>query len=301
MSLNIGARQIDQALSELQADIALKFNMGSPIKNIGLSTGFADLDTLTSGLRRGYLTVIGARPSMGKSSFALQIALHNALDSNLAAVVFSMELPSTAVAARCVCQRSSIDIHRLRNGRLDADQRTSFSDAVELIRKAPLYIDDTPALTAKNIRRRAEQLLCVDGVKLSLIVIDGLQFIDPICTQNVSDKDYKKVMILLKSLARDLDVAVILLTQLKRNLEKRKDKRPRICDLPSSLLIQYADLLMFLYRDEYYVPDSAEPGVAEVLVSRNRHGPTGTVVLEFVGEFVCFKNRQVDDTQNNIQ
>ena len=278
-------RPLDAALSELMDEINLKRNQVDPSEPSGICTGFPDLDRLTNGLRAGSLIVIGARPAMGKTSLAFNVALNVALEQKLPVAIFSMEMSSMQLAERLVCQTGGICSHRVRSGRLDPDNLMTIDAALEKLRAAVICVDDTPALKAREICSRAWEIHGQHG-QLGLIVVDYLQ-----CMCSIdSAKESERVMSTFRDLARELDAPVVVLSQLNRKLEKRKDKRPRLSDFVFGRIVQSADLVMFLYRDEYYKPNTKDKGTAELIVARNRHGPVGTIRLRFDDKHLNFKS-----------
>lgn len=284
-----GARSISSLLGELLSEVnnkALGPNAGALI---GLSTGISDLDNLTSGLRRRSLVVIGGRPAMGKSSLALQIASHVAVVQNLPVIIFTQEMSAGEATARLVSQIAEVDLVRLQNGGLDAEDWRKCQIGIEQFSDSPLYIDETPALTVEMIRSRAHAFKERAG-KVELIVIDTLQCLAPLCFGKVSNKDYWGVLSALRELADALDVPVVVLSQLNRKLEKRQDHRPILSDLPFKNASLQADMLLFLYRDVIYNPSVDAQDLAELTVERNRYGISGAVNVRFVRKFCKFEN-----------
>jgi replicative DNA helicase len=257
----------------------------------GLPTGFQDLDDRTSGLQASDLIVIAGRPSMGKTSFVMNMAENVITQDNPAPVaLFSLEMPREQLTMRLLASRARIDAHKMRNGNLADDDWPRLTQAVGELAEAPLYIDDTPGLGPIEIRARCRRLKREHG--LGLVIVDYLQLM-----QTPGEAESRAVAISdisrsLKALARELDVPVIALSQLNRGLEQRSDKRPMMSDLRESGAIeQDADVIMFIYRDEVYHPDNPEvQGLAELIVAKQRNGPTGTVRLTFLGEYTRFEN-----------
>jgi replicative DNA helicase len=267
------------ALQEMLSDIGISDKHEHSGKGSWISTGFSDLDRIIHGLKPGSLAVVASRPSMGKSSFTLNIATHVAMDKKAPVLMFSMELSKQQVAARLVASIGNIEMSSFHEGRLDADFQMKITDTAARLDDIPLLIDDTPCLSANAICIKTNKVIEQYG-KLSLIVIDGLHMmLEPDAENEGTDQEYGVVMSSLRKLARETNTPIILLSPLQRKLENRKDKRPRLSDLPSSVVAQYADLLIFLYRDECYDLNSESQGMAEVIVRRNRHGATGTVYL----------------------
>jgi replicative DNA helicase len=257
----------------------------------GVRSGFYDLDRMTAGLQPGDLIVLAARPSMGKTAFALNIAENVAVQEGLPVVVFSMEMGASQLALRMVGSLGRIDQSHLRTGRLNDDEWGRLSEAVDRLKGASVFIDETPALNAAELRARARRQARQCG-KLGLIVIDYLQLMS-----GSSGSDENRATELgeisrgLKALAKELQCPVIALSQLNRSVESRNDKRPMMSDLRESGAIeQDADVIMFIYRDDYYNKDSKEPGVAEIIIAKQRNGPVGDVKLTFLKPLTRFDN-----------
>ena len=259
----------------------------------GVRTGFYDMDRLTAGLQPGDLIVLAARPSMGKTAFALNIAEHVAVHEGLPVVVFSMEMGASQLALRMVGSLGRIDQGHLRTGKLGDDEWGRLSEAVEKLGKVSLYIDESAALTSSELRARARRQARQCG-QLGLIVVDYLQLMSG--SGGASEENRATVIGEisrgLKSLAKELRCPVIALSQLNRSVESRTDKRPMMSDLRESGAIeQDADVIMFIYRDEYYTKDACkEPGLAEIIISKQRNGPTGMVKLTFLKPLTKFDN-----------
>jgi replicative DNA helicase len=256
----------------------------------GVSTGFNDLDEMTSGLQPADLVVIAGRPSMGKTSFAMNIAENVAIKSKLPVAVFSMEMPGEALTLRMISSLGRIDQHRVRTGRLEDSEWPRLTSAVSLLSEAPIFIDDMAALTPTEVRARARRLVREAG-GLGLIVIDYLQLMQAPSEGETRATEISIISRSLKALAKELHVPVIALSQLNRNLEQRPNKRPVMSDLRESGSIeQDADIVIFIYRDEVYNEDSPEKGVAEIIIGKQRNGPIGTVRLTFLGQYTKFEN-----------
>ncbi len=281
-----GFIQVKEVLSKVVDRIDTLFEQDSPIT--GLSTGFTDFDMQTSGLQPADLVIVAGRPSMGKTTFAMNLAENAAIKSKLPVAVFSMEMPADALAMRMLSSLGQIDQHRLRTGRLNDDDWPRLTSAIALLNEAPLFIDDTPALTVTELRARARRLKREHG--LSLIVIDYIQLMQGSGGENRAT-EISEISRSLKALGKELDVPVVALSQLNRSLEQRPNKRPIMSDLRESGAIeQDADLIVFIYRDEVYNEDSAEKGKAEIIVAKQRNGPIGTVALTFQGKYTRFEN-----------
>jgi replicative DNA helicase len=259
----------------------------------GVPTGFYDLDRMTSGLQAGDLIVLAARPSMGKTSLAINIAEHVALHEGLPVAVFSMEMGASQLAVRIVGSIGRIDQSHLRTGKLTDDEWPRLTEAIEKLRNISLHIDETPGLTTSELRANARRLARQCGGKLGLIVVDYLQLMS--VSSGMSDENRAtavgEISRGLKMLAKELGCPVIALSQLSRGVESRTDKRPMMSDLRESGAIeQDADVIMFIYRDDYYNKDSKEPGVSEIIISKQRNGPTGTIKLAFVKQLTKFES-----------
>jgi replicative DNA helicase len=258
----------------------------------GVRTGFYEFDKMTSGLQPGDMIVLAARPSMGKTSLAINIAEHVALNEGLPVAVFSMEMGASQLAVRIVGSIGRIDQGHLRTGKLSDEEWPRLTEAIEKLRNVSLHIDETPGLTTSELRANSRRLARQYG-RLGLIVVDYLQLMSVSSSMNDENRATAvgEISRGLKMLAKELKCPVIALSQLSRGVESRTDKRPMMSDLRESGAIeQDADLIMFIYRDDYYNKDSKEPGVAEVIISKHRNGPTGTVKLAFLKPLTKFEN-----------
>ncbi|SFF31729.1 replicative DNA helicase [Fontimonas thermophila] len=255
----------------------------------GLATGFADFDAKTTGLHPGDLVIVAGRPSMGKTSFALNIAEHVVLYEKKPAAVFSMEMPAEQLALRMVASFARIPMGKLRTGELEDRDWDRLISQGTLIREAPLYIDETGALSPLELRARARRIKARHG--LSLIIVDYIQLMQVPGTRENRTNEISEISRSLKALAKELEVPVIALSQLNRGVEQRDNKRPRMADLRESGGIeQDADLVVFIYRDEVYNKDSPDKGTAEIIIAKQRNGPLGTVKTAFLGEYTRFEN-----------
>jgi replicative DNA helicase len=255
----------------------------------GVSTGFKDLDDMTSGLQPGDLVIVAGRPSMGKTSLAMNIAESTAVGSKLPVAIFSMEMPGEQLAMRMMASLGRINAHKVRTGKLEDDDWPRLTHAIGLLAEAPMFIDDTPALTPLELRTRARRLKREHG--LGLIVIDYLQLMQAPESSENRATEISGITRSLKGLAKELNVPVIALSQLNRSLEQRPNKRPVMSDLRESGAIeQDADVIFFIYRDEVYNEDSQDKGTAEIIIGKQRNGPTGKVKLTFLGEYTRFEN-----------
>jgi replicative DNA helicase len=274
------AKAVDkiETLYELDGDIT------------GASTGFTDLDEKTSGLQPADLIIVAGRPSMGKTTIAMNMAENVALKSGMPVAVFSMEMPGEALAMRMMSSLGRIDQHKVRTGKLDDDDWPRLTSAINLLAETKLFIDDTPALTPTEVRSRARRLTREHG-QLGLIVLDYLQLMQSPSSGDNRVQQISDISRGLKALAKEMNVPVIALSQLNRNLEQRPNKRPVMSDLRESGAIeQDADLIIFVYRDEVYNEDSPDKGIAEVIIGKQRNGPLGTVRLTFLGQYTRFEN-----------
>ena len=259
----------------------------------GVPTGFFDLDRMTSGFQAGDMIVLAARPSMGKTALAINIAEHVALNEELPVAVFSMEMGASQLAVRIVGSIGRIDQGHLRTGKLTDDEWPRLTEAIEKLRNVSLHIDETAGLTVSELRANARRLARQCGGKLGLIVVDYLQLMSVSSSMSEENRATAvgEISRGLKMLAKELQCPVLALSQLSRGVESRTDKRPLMSDLRESGAIeQDADVIMFIYRDDYYNKDSKEPGVAEIIISKQRNGPTGTVKLAFLKPITKFES-----------
>ncbi|MFZ9664172.1 MAG: replicative DNA helicase [Limnohabitans sp.] len=258
----------------------------------GVPTGFHDFDRMTSGMQPGDLIVLAARPSMGKTALAINIAENVAVQEGLPVAVFSMEMGASQLAVRIVGSIGRIDQGHLRTGKLSDDEWPRLTEAIEKLRNVSLHIDETPGLTTSELRANARRLSRQCG-KLGLIVVDYLQLMSGSSSDGNDNRatELGEISRGLKMLAKELQCPVIALSQLNRSVEQRTDKRPMMSDLRESGAIeQDADVIMFIYRDDYYNKDSKEPGVAEVIIGKQRNGPTGTIKLAFLKPITKFES-----------
>ncbi|HHH47106.1 MAG TPA: replicative DNA helicase [Thiotrichales bacterium] len=282
-----GFRNIKQLLASTVERIDELFEKDEPIT--GLPTGYTEFDLMTSGLQAGDLIIVAGRPSMGKTSFALNVAQYAALKKGAAVAIFSMEMPGEQLTMRLLSSLGRIDQQRLRSGRLQEEDWPRLSSAVSMLSEVPVFIDDTAGLTPTEIRARARRLKREHD--LQLIVIDYLQLMQVSGTSENRATEISEISRSLKSLAKELSCPIIALSQLNRSLENRPNKRPIMSDLRESGAIeQDADLIVFIYRDEVYNEDTAEKGIAEIIIGKQRNGPVGTVKLTFLGQYTSFEN-----------
>lgn len=264
----------------------------------GLETGFTDLDNMTSGLQPADLVIVAGRPSMGKTLLGMNVAEHAAIKFQKPVLVFSLEMPGESLVLRMLSSLGRIDQHRLRTGQLDDEDWPRITSVVSLLSEAPIYIDDTPALSPAEVRARARRVVKEHG-ELGLIVVDYLQLMTVPGMSDNRTLEVSEISRSLKALAKELNVPVIALSQLNRSLESRSDKRPVMSDLRESGSIeQDADLICFIYRDEVYFEDSPDKGTAEIIIAKQRNGPIGKIRLTFLGQYTRFENyteRSYDD------
>ncbi len=285
-----GFIEMQPVLTEVVERIDLLYNRENPSDVTGVPTGFADMDRMTSGLQPGDLVIIAGRPSMGKTALALNMAEHVALDVGLPVGIFSMEMSASQLAMRLLGSIGKLDQHKLRTGRLEEDDWRRLTHAVGTLSEAPIQVDETAALNALELRARARRLHRQYG-QLGMIVVDYLQLMSASSQGENRATEISEISRSLKALAKELNVPVVALSQLNRSLEQRPNKRPVMSDLRESGAIeQDADLILFIYRDEVYNPDSPDKGRAEVIIGKQRNGPIGSVMLTFQGEYTRFAN-----------
>ena len=285
-----GFQSLDTLVIDLLDQVQEKAD--NPMDVTGIPTGFADLDRMTSGLQAGDMIVLAARPSMGKTSFAVNIAEHVALNEGLPVAIFSMEMGAAQLAVRIVGSIGRVNQGNLRTGKLTDEEWPRLTEAIERLRTVSLHIDETPGLTPTELRANARRLARQCG-KLGLIVVDYLQLMSGSGAGSADNRatELGEISRGLKMLAKELQCPVIALSQLNRSVEQRTDKRPMMSDLRESGAIeQDADIIMFIYRDEYYNKESKEPNVAEIIIGKQRNGPTGSVKLYFQKNQTRFEN-----------
>ena len=263
----------------------------------GVPTQFYDLDDKTAGLHGSELILVAARPAMGKTAFALNIATNAALRANVPVAIFSLEMSKDQLVNRILCSEAMVDSNKVRTGKLDEEDWTKLAEAIGPLSEAGVYIDDTPGISVMEIRTKCRKLKMEKNI--GLVVIDYLQLISGSNKRNGSrEQEISEISRALKVLAKELNVPVIALSQLSRAVEQRDDHRPMLSDLRESGAIeQDADIVMFLYRDDYYNKESAEKDIAEVIIAKQRGGSTGTVKLYWMGNYTKFVNieRRFDD------
>lgn len=266
----------------------------------GITTGFIEMDKMTSGLHNSDLLILAARPAMGKSAFAINIATNAAVKANVPVAIFNLEMSKEQVVNRILCSEAMVDSNKLRTGQLDDEDWMKLASTSGILSEAPIYIDDTPGISIMEIRAKCRKLKMEKGI--GLIVIDYLQLITASNTKKNGSREQEisEISRSLKILAKELDVPVIALSQLSRSAEKRQDdKRPMLSDLRESGAIeQDADIVMFIYRDDYYNPDSPNRNVAEIIFAKHRGGSTGTVNLRWLGSYTKFLDLAPDSIVN---
>jgi replicative DNA helicase len=288
----IGPQPITELLAKTADRIDTLYHSADTLT--GLPTGFIDFDDMTSGLQEGDLIIIAGRPSMGKTTFAMNIAenaaMHSVKEGGKPVLIFSMEMPAESLVMRMLSSLGRVDQHRVRTGKLNDSEWPRITSAISMLSEAKMYIDDTPSLTPTELRSRARRVAREhDG--LSLIVIDYLQLMQVHGLKENRTAEISEISRALKALAKELHVPVIALSQLNRSLEQRQNRRPVMSDLRESGAIeQDADLIAFIYRDEVYNEDSPDKGMAEIIIGKQRNGPIGKVNLTFLGQFTRFEN-----------
>lgn len=262
----------------------------NPTDVTGVPSGFIDLDQKTAGMHAGDLLIVAGRPSMGKTSLALNVAEYVAITESLPVAIFSMEMGAEQLAMRVLCSVGRLDAQRVRTGKLTEDDWNRLTQAMGRMKEARIHIDETPALNPLELRSRARRLSRQYG-KLGLIVVDYLQLMSASSSGENRTTEISEITRSLKGLAKELGCPVLALSQLNRTVEQRTDKRPVMSDLRESGAIeQDADVILFIYRDEVYRPDTPDKGVAEIIIAKQRNGPIGTVRLTFLGQFTKFEN-----------
>ena len=284
-----GPQAVKDVLAAVVEKIALLHESNDPLT--GVSTGYKELDKMTSGLQKGDLIIVAGRPSMGKTSFAMNLAENALMKDDLPVLVFSMEMPAESIVQRMLSSLGRVDQTVVRSGKLTEDDWPRLTSAMNLIQDRKLLIDDTPALSPNEIRARARRVARDHKGELGLILVDYLQLMQ-VPGQANRVEEISEISRSLKALAKEMKVPVIALSQLNRGLEQRTDKRPVMSDLRESGAIeQDADIIMFIYRDEVYNPDNVESkGIAEIIISKQRNGPIGKCRLAFLGQYTRFEN-----------
>ena len=261
-------------------------------KITGISTGFTDFDAKTAGLQKSDLILIAARPSMGKTAFVLNVAQYAAVRDHVPVAIFSLEMSKEQLVNRMLCAEALVDAQKVRTGELNSDDWSKLVESMGVLSEAPIYIDDTPGITAMEIRAKCIRLKIEKG--LGLVVIDYLQLMSGSGRSDSRQQEISEISRSLKAITREIEAPVIALSQLSRACEARSDHRPMLSDLRESGAIeQDADLVAFLYRDEYYFPEKTEKkNQAELIIAKQRNGPTGTVNLTWLGQYTKFANME---------
>lgn len=285
-----GFIDIQPLLKEVVERIEMLYSRDNPSDVTGIASGFHDLDQKTSGFQPGDLIIVAGRPSMGKTAFALNIGEHVAMEINKPVAVFSMEMSGTQLAMRMLGSIGRLDQHKVRTGRLEDEDWPRLTHALGKLNDAPIFIDETPALNSLELRARTRRLYRQQG-GLGLVIVDYLQLMSSVSHSENRTAEISEISRSLKALAKELQVPVIALSQLNRSLEQRPNKRPVMSDLRESGAIeQDADVILFIYRDEVYNPDTPDKGIAEIIIGKQRNGPIGKIDLTFLGEFTRFEN-----------
>jgi len=265
----------------------------------GISTGFDEMDKMTAGLQRGELIIVAGRPSMGKTTLAVNIAENAAIAHKVPTAIFSMEMSAEQLTFRMIGSIGRVNQQKLRTGRLGDEDWTRINSAVSMMSSVPVFIDDSAGLSPTEVRARARRLKREHG--LGMIVIDYLQLMQTSSQSENRATEISEISRSLKALAKELDVPVVALSQLNRSVEQRNDKKPVMSDLRESGAIeQDADLIVFIYREEVYQPDTARKGVADIIIGKQRNGPVGEFHLTFLGEFTRFENLVAEDYSEGV-
>ena len=285
-----GLVNFDTLLTTVIKNVDELYNNPNPSDVTGKPSGFVDLDQKTAGMHDGELTVIAGRPSMGKTSMALNVAEHVAIDCALPVAIFSMEMSAEQLVLRMLCSQAKVDSQKVRTGKLNQEEWDKLMNSLGRLKDIELHIDETPGLNPLELRTKARRLSRATG-GLALIVVDYLQLMSANSGGENRTTEISEITRSLKGLAKELSCPVVALSQLNRTVEQRTDKRPVMSDLRESGSIeQDADVILFIYRDEVYRPDSPDKGTAEIIISKQRNGPTGTVRLTFLGKYTRFEN-----------
>jgi replicative DNA helicase len=286
-----GFLEMGPVLTQVVERIDTLYHTANPSDVTGTPTGFIDLDRMTSGMHGGELIIVAGRPSMGKTAFSMNVGEYVAVEYGLPVAVFSMEMPATQLVMRMLGSVGRLDQHRMRTGRLTDEDWPKLTHAVQKMSEAQIFIDETGGLNPMELRSRARRLARQCG-KLGLIIVDYLQLMSGSSSAGENRAtEISEISRSLKGLAKELDVPVMALSQLNRGLEQRPNKRPIMSDLRESGAIeQDADIILFIYRDEVYNPDSPDKGTAEIIIGKQRNGPIGPVRMTFLGQYTKFDN-----------
>lgn len=288
------SRQLEKSAVSLHDMLRDAFNKIEELHNkkemvTGVPSGFYELDDLTAGFQGSDLVIVAGRPGMGKTSFVLNIAQHAAVKSNVGIAFFSLEMSREQLVMRLLCSEAMVDAQRLRRGMLRDSDWPKLTRAAGVLSEAPIYIDDTPALTTLEIRAKSRRLYAEH--KIGMVVVDYLQLMRASGKYDVREQEISEISRSLKALAKELRIPVVALSQLNRGVESRGDKRPMISDLRESGAIeQDADVVLFIYRDEVYEKETKDKGMAEIIIGKQRQGPLGTAKLAFLGQHTKFEN-----------
>jgi len=291
----VAEKRVNPAFSSIETIVKDSFKAierlyESPDLIAGVPSGFTDLDKMTTGFQNSDLIIIAGRPSMGKTAFALNIAQHAAISAERPVAVFSLEMSKEQLVIRMLCSEAEVDAHKLRSGFLARTDWPKLTQGAGILSEAPIFIDDSPAMTVLEMRAKARRLKAEQN--LGLIIVDYLQLMRGHRNMDSREREISEISRSLKALAKELNVPVIALSQLNRGVESRQDKRPQLSDLRESGAIeQDADVILFVYRDEVYDKDNTDnKGIAEIIVGKQRNGPVGVVRLRFLHQFTAFKN-----------
>ncbi len=292
-----GPEAVNPLLKQVVERIDELFNSEATIT--GISTGFKDLDDMTSGLQRGDLVIVAARPSMGKTTFAMNLVENAVLATEKPVIVFSMEMPSEQIIMRMLSSIGRINQTKVRTGKLDDEDWPKLSAAISKLKDRPLFIDDTPALSPTEVRSRTRRIVREHG-EPALIMVDYLQLMQIAGSTEGRTAEISEISRSMKAMAKEFNCPMVALSQLNRGVEQRPNKRPVNSDLRESGAIeQDADVIMFIYRDEVYNEESQDKGVAEIIIGKQRNGPIGTARLAFIGKYTRFDNLAQNYGQDN--
>ncbi len=263
------------------------YQKGTPIT--GIPTGFYDLDRMTAGFQKGDLIILAGRPGMGKTAFALDIVRNACKLSNFGAAIFSLEMGKQQICSRILCAEAKVNFQKFRTGQLGQTEWQKIAQAASTLSQLPIYIDETPGINILELKAKARKLL--KELPLGLIVIDYLQLMKGLERKERREQEISEISAGLKSLAKELNIPILAISQLNRRVEERPDKRPQLADLrESGALEQDADVILFIYRDEFYNKDTSEKGVAEIIIGKQRNGPIGIVKLAYFPQYTSFGN-----------
>lgn len=289
IDISYSSKSLDYySLSDILANVLENIEKVAEDGVVGIPTGFEELDKMTSGLQKGDLVIIAARPSMGKTAFAINLAYNIVVKSKLPIIFFSIEMPKEQIAQRFLSLESSVPLAKIRNATLTIQDMDRIAEAISILSEQPIFIDDSPVISTIDIRIKSRKVK-VEKKQLGAIFIDYIQLIKGEEKSESRVQELSEISRSLKALAKELNVPVIALSQLSREVEKRQDKRPLLSDLRESGAIeQEADLVMFLYREDYYNKDSKKANLTEVIIAKQRNGPTGSISLYFAKDILKF-------------